>query len=473
MTAKIKPVKQRVYVPIDDITWKNIGDVFAFVNVGGKPRLVHHVPTAIDAGALAPEFLTDTDFVKMFINKRKRVLVDPDPDDFDTKPKLKNLSIAELFLKSKHRRTYDRLVFEANASRVSPTDYNMWSGFAVEPKKGDWSLMRAMMEESLANADFEHFLWILKWCAWGVQNPTERAGVCLTIRSDKQGTGKGLLGRTLCKFFGSHSQHMHRQNSVTARFNSQLAQCAMLFEDESDFAGDKAAAAMMKGLITEPTLDIEKKGLDVIRLPNCLKIYKATNHSWAAPVEAGDRRYAVFNTNDEMANDKKYFEPIYRQLRQDDGAGYSAMLYDLLALNLKGWKPSDEIPETEARAEQKTLTLPAEDKWLLGFLESGVLPYTNPKWPSRMTQQARLYEDAKRSSRDLSFWTSPQFSRHLDKWGIVSKTSNGHYRDFGSLRELRAKWMDRYPWYNGFGSGGEWTHERSEYDESPDDHGFG
>jgi hypothetical protein len=377
---------------------------------------------------------------------------------------------AGFFLLDKQRRTFDRMVFEANASRVMPSDYNMWNGFAFTPKKGDWSLMHAMIEESIADGDFESYLWIIRFCAWCIQNPTERASVCLAMLSEKQGAGKGLLGRTMCKLFGAHAQHMYRQNSVTARFNAQLAQCAMLFEDESDFAGDKGAASMMKGLITEPSIDIERKGVDVFTLPNCLKIIKATNRKWIAPVESEDRRYAIFHTSEKWANDQEYFGPIYQQLEGDDGAGYRAMLYDLMHRKLDGWKPSDEIPNTVARGEQKAMTLPDEDKWLLGYLKSGLLPYTDRKWPNRMNSQIKFYSDAKRFSKELSHWGSARLSQHLDKWGIVSKTSNGHYQDFGSLAVLRERFREKYTWYPAFPDDvTEWTYSRDDHQGDFDD----
>ncbi|BAL73742.1 primase-helicase family protein [Bradyrhizobium cosmicum] len=464
---------KRAFVPLSEIkTVRQIAEIFFYVNVGGKPRLVHFVETSADGNALALEFVTDEDFKKLFANRRKMMDVS-DPEDFNKAPVMRSASIAEIFLKAHDRPTYDRLVFEADPKRLRPTDFNMWNGFSVKPKKGEWGLMRAMIEESIANGDFEHFLWILKWCAWAVQNPTQRAEVCLAMRSTAQGTGKGLLGRTMCRFFGPHAQHIYRPGAVTGRFNSQLASCALLFDDESEYAGDPAAASLMKGLITEPTIDIERKGVDTITLPNSLKHIKATNKQWVAPVEAGDRRYAIFNTSEKLANDRAYFAPIYRQLQRDGGAGYSAMLYDLLNMDLRGWRPSVEIPNTDARAEQKELSLPAAEKWLLGYLESGVLPFTNPKWPNRVCRQEEFYTLAKRSSRELSFWSSVRFSKFLDSWGVPGKTSNGHYRDFGSLSALRARWMERYPWYLGFRTEGDWTYERSDFDDVTAEMEFG
>jgi hypothetical protein len=470
----IKP-KHRGFVPLTEVNHENIYDTFAYVAVGGKLRVVRSVPSVADedGNAMTLEFMSPEEFKKAFLNKRRKVKETTttdkdDPNDMDfNNPETRKLettrivkrSIAELFLTNPKRMTYDRLVFEADPARVRATDFNMWNGFSVEPKKGKWPLMNHMIMESLAAGDFESYLYIKKFCAWALQNPTRRAGVALVLRSDMQGTGKGLLGNAMCKFFGSHAVHLYRQNALVAKFNSQLAMCGFLFDDESTFSGDAAAASVAKGLITEPTIDVERKGVDVITLPNCLTIMKATNSKWAVPAESGDRRYAVFETSNEMANDHTYWEPVVAELTR-------AMLYDLLAIDLKGWKPSTDIPDTDARAEQKKLSLSAAEQWLLGFLESSVLPNTNPKYPNRVTQPSTFYESARRSVPGLRYWSAPQFATFLDEWGIETKESHGLYRDFGDLAALRAEWKKRFPWYQGFKGPDVWSVERSEYEDA-------
>jgi hypothetical protein len=203
----------------------------------------------------------------------------------------------------------------------------------------------------------------------------------------------------------------------------------------------------MKGLITEPTLDIERKNIDVITVPNCLKILKATNNAWAAPVEANDRRYAVIESSDERANDQQYFGPILRELAR---GGRSAMLHDLLHWDLKGWHPRTDLPANAAKAAQQTLGLAPEAQWLLGLLTEGSLPYADDKHPNRCTSASGLYDYARRSSPLLRYWSDVRFSKFLDDWGTMTRRSNGSYRDFGSLQQLRTKWLDRFPWYRGF-----------------------
>jgi hypothetical protein len=449
----------RQHVPLSHVTAQNIYDVFAYCNVGGKMRCVRQVPASIDPKAVTLEFMSPAEFKQAFVNRVVYEAVEFQVIDRDapriegeappTRAELKIVkrTLANQFLSNKHRVTYDRMVFEADPKRVNEADYNTWTGFTIQPAPGDWRLMEAMIFESLANGDKEAFDYIKRWVAWCFQNPTKRAEACLVLRSEKQGTGKGMLGNSIGRVFGTHAVHLFRQNALTARFNSQLACCAFLFDDESTFSGDLAAASQMKGLITEPTIDIERKGIDVITLPNSLKILKATNNAWAAPVEANDRRYAIIESSDAYANDQKYFRPIIRELAR---GGRSAMLHDLLNFDLKGWHPRSDLPANPAKAEQQVLSLPAEQQWLLGLLTEGRLPYCDDRNPNRCISPSGLYEHARRSSPQLRYWTDVRFSKFLDSWGTQTRRSNGLYRDFGSLQDFRRRWCDRFYWCKDF-----------------------
>ena len=51
---------------------------------------------------------------------------------------------------------------------------------------------------------------------------------------------------------------------------------------------------VLKGLITEPLLMIEQKGIDPVQWPNRVHVAMAANADWVVPASAGERRYAVF-----------------------------------------------------------------------------------------------------------------------------------------------------------------------------------
>ena len=144
---KITLPKRWAFVPIDEVTERTIYDTYKYCNVGGKLRVVRQVPSVEDeeGNALTFEFMTPEEFKKAFINKVRAVKVTMPTDKPDplapraVTTKIIKRTLAEMFLTNSKRKTYDRLVFQADPARVKPTDLNMWNGFALAPEKGDWS----------------------------------------------------------------------------------------------------------------------------------------------------------------------------------------------------------------------------------------------------------------------------------------------------------------------------------------------
>jgi hypothetical protein len=125
----------RNHIPLSEITIDTIFNVFAYCNVGGKMRLVRKVPATIDPDALTLEFMANEEFLKAFINTAEDVFIEsevidkdaPEPaegEPYTMKKKVVVVSqtLATRFLAAKHRMTYDRMVFEADAAKVKPTE---------------------------------------------------------------------------------------------------------------------------------------------------------------------------------------------------------------------------------------------------------------------------------------------------------------------------------------------------------------
>ena len=131
-----------------------------------------------------------------------------------------------------------------------------------------------------------------KWMANMLQKPWEPGQVAFVCRGLK-GTGKGKLGWVMSRLIGAASMQITDGGQLAGRFNSHLEDIVLLFVDEAVQSNDKAKQAIIKGLITEPTLAIEKKGIDVRKGVNRLHIYMATNEDFAAPMTTDERRWFV------------------------------------------------------------------------------------------------------------------------------------------------------------------------------------
>src|SRR4051812_18894365 len=80
--------------------------------------------------------------------------------------------------------------------------------------------------------------------------------------------------------------------------SSRTLQCVLaglrdpviLFADEAFFAGDRQHVAVLKRIVTEPTLTIEGKHQDAIEAPNFIHLIMASNENWGGPASLASRR---------------------------------------------------------------------------------------------------------------------------------------------------------------------------------------
>lgn len=247
--------------------------------------------------------------------------------------------------------------------------YNLWTGWGVEPKAGDWSLMRGHIKDIVCKGDPVAERYLMGWMARAVQKPEVQGETAVVLRGDK-GTGKGTIGNALVNMFGGHSLHLSKSEQLVGRFNAHLRTAVMVFADEAFFAGDRKNEGTLKALITEAQVTIEPKGVDLSTAKNRTHLFMATNSDWAVPASSEERRYFVVDVSPARRGDFKYFGAIKKELTN---GGLAAMLHDLLEYDLREFNVRD-IPQTSALLDQKVLSLTGVDKWLYDCLQSGQVP---------------------------------------------------------------------------------------------------
>lgn len=339
----------------------------------------------------------------------------------------KLVSKADLWLKSPDRRSYKGIIFDPSGR--NPEGWlNTWKGWSLQPAKGDWSLLKQLILESLVEGNEEHFEWVLDWMAFMFQHPEKVAEVAIAFRGAK-GTGKSTLGRALVKLAGTSGLHISSPGHLVGRFNSHLQNCVCLFADEAFWAGDKAGEAVLKQLVTEPSLTYEGKGRDAVMGKNHVHIMMASNNDWVVPAGMdGERRFAVFNVDDNRKGDTKFFNALNHQL---DHGGLAALLYDMLTRDIRGKHPRDNVPQTQALAEQKAMSQSPEESWWDSLLESGRLPY--------FLDQLPWEDEAVEVDRDLVY---AHYVEHAKMLGAKPRPLKG----LAMKVKARAGWGDRQAW---------------------------
>lgn len=408
-------------------------------NLGGKCLVLDWVPSAVDEKIKLPSFQTFNAFTERYGHRYLKVDVKKKNGDTEEESK----PLGRFWLNWPHRKSYENIGMEPGADTILPGNIlNLWKGLAVDPKPGSWARMQAHITDILADGDPESASYILRFAAWCLQHPGERAEVAMVFRGEK-GSGKGTFARAIKDIFGQHGLHIYSSRHLTGNFNAHLRTCLLLFADEAFWAGDKQGEATFKGLVTEPTTMIEQKGIDAVQWPNRLKVIMAANADWAVPASSRERRYAVFNVSDRRVKDRPYFDAINQELA---AGGLAAMAHDLLALDLGAWHPR-AVVETKALLEQKRHSLQPVEEWFCNILEDGIIPGGGADTVAieALFHTFREGWPHARGSREI-------IGKLLSKWGCgVVRSAKGNLRRFPPLSELRAKWAKAY--------GGEWPWE--------------
>jgi hypothetical protein len=331
--------------------------VYAVVNESGKAWVFRwRRDPALQREVL--ERIKRPDFMDMYANETLTIVPKK------SKPVEVTKSVAQWWWTHPLRRQYLGGVTFDPIGQVPTGYWNLWRGFGVQPASGNWNLMREHIESVLCNGVSAHADYVLDWMAAAVQRCNEQGHVALVFRG-KEGCGKGILGRWFAKLFGQHGMQIASPIQLTGRFNEHLRDLIALFADEAFFAGDKEHEGVLKALITEPTLAVEPKGLAIVLVPNLLHLMMASNSEWVIPASGDARRYAMFDVPDARIGQFAYFKAIDDQMRN---GGLAAMLDDLLARDISNFEVR-RVPQTEALATQKLLSLDTLDRWWLAVLE--------------------------------------------------------------------------------------------------------
>jgi hypothetical protein len=128
--------------------------------------------------------------------------------------------------------------------------------------------------------------------------------------------------------------------------------------DEALFAGDPAAVAAAKALVTDAQIGYESKGKAAFTAPNYAHIIIITNNEWAVHAGSDARRWMVLDVSEARKGDHVYFDNLAAEI---ENGGVAAFLYGLLhKVDLTGFNPR-AFPISKALAAQRAQTMERTD----------------------------------------------------------------------------------------------------------------
>jgi hypothetical protein len=289
--------------------------------------------------------------------------------------------------------------------------FNTWQGFGVtELKTCDWERIRGHIDGVVCDHNAELIDYFYNWIAFTFQHPEKPVRSALVLRG-KKGSGKGIIGHFLRKLWGRHGLYITQAEQITGKFNGHLADICFLFADEAFFSGDKKHQSTLKGLVTDPVMMIERKGLEAVQQPNYLKLFMVTNEDWAVPSSADERRWGVFDVSDAMTKHSKYFKDLNHSIK--DKKVQASFLADMMARDVSQWRPN-EIPESCGLMDQRVHSLDSMGEWLMNSLKLG-------NWDGFSFTFKELYTDflsycVKRNMKQQHIKTATALGRFLARF---------------------------------------------------------
>ena len=403
--------------------------------IGGKTTVVNEVhDPAMERNIL--NYSTPTDFKNYYSNRFITIEDRPVP-------------IGHHWFKHPARRQFPGITFMPGEASPYKGNYNLWRGFNVSPKRFNpddpdniegFSLFWDHLRQNIANRDKATAAYVIGWMADMVQHPRKRLGVSLVLRSDEQGTGKGLFAKIFGHLFVKHYLHVTNPRHLTGNFNAHLIDCLLLFADEAFWAGDKSAEGALKTLVTEEYRAVEIKGKDVFQAKNFTRLLIASNKSWVVPSELHDRRFVILDVNPRRKRDTDYFG---KMLKQMESGGYEALLWFLLNLKIEV-DLRNCMPVTNAMKDSKIHSMsPVQSFWYECLVEG--MFGSEQNWEGHHAKTF-IHDLFKAQSRKNEHITREVFSKELKKLVNFQDARPHNVRSvrFPSLAECRNDFEEKY-----------------------------
>lgn len=313
---------------------------------------------------------------------------------------------------------------EGIEGRIVNGRLNLWAGFGVKPltaeergRSGGWTKFRSMILNDLCNGDKEFNSYVLRWLAYKMQNPALPCETSLVFKGAK-GVGKTTLGEAMVKIFGSHGLPVSRRNQFAGQFSGHLVTACFVFADEAVWGGNKDDEGTLKKLITDRHVLYRAMYKEEAFGVNRVGLIMATNEEWAVPATFEERRFAVMEVSDrnqvskpgisdeEKARRVKYWADVHNEI---NNGGLAAFMTDMLAMDLGGWTPRQDVPKTAALAAQVEQGLRGVQLWYYELVTEQRLPVApgedSPEWTGEVEIKSSVV------LRDCRDWLKSQHSK--------------------------------------------------------------
>lgn len=277
--------------------------------------------------------------------------------------------------------------FQPAVHKVPGDVFNLFRGYRLEPQEGDCTPFLDHIHYVTCAGDKKIAKAVIQFFAHMLQKPDEKPSWAILLKS-LEGTGKGSMMRPFLEILGAYYIYLNGEDQLVQRFNYCVANRLLMFIDEVQ-VNDTKVYNKLRGIISEPTITMEPKGIDVFQVPNLARLVFTSNHERVLIAGQRERRFLVLTPDEQHIGDDKYFNRYYQWLKN---GGASHLLHHLMNVDVSDFNPH-KAPVTQALIDEKLVSMKDVQHWLYEYLDN--VRIENKPLPARVkcSEFSREYRD--------------------------------------------------------------------------------
>jgi hypothetical protein len=286
----------------------------------------------------------------------------------------KNIQFLGIWLKDPNILKYKKRESYPNPKKCPDDVFNMWIDFEMENireyehKEEELQFILNHIK-ILCGHEQEIYDYFLLWLAHMVQHP-EIKSICPTLIST-EGGGKTSLIELLSKMMGPKKVLMTSkpEQEVWGTFNNMMMDSFLVNLNEVNLGNSYNAENNIKQLITDPTININIKGVSEFTIKSYHRFIATTNNpDGFFKTTRKDRRNLVIRSSDELVNNFEYFKKFNKII---DDVNVVKTFYEYL-------KHIENVPEkleTPPKTEHQTSLFEMNESPIEQFLKTMTRDY--------------------------------------------------------------------------------------------------
>jgi hypothetical protein len=210
-----------------------------------------------------------------------------------------------------------------------------------------------------------------------IRNPGRKLPICIVMNGEG-GMGKSFLFDKLFRhLFGD--MYGVRSNKVSGKFNRELENKVCFLIEELSHQDNKNESNIIKDMISNPKIRIERKGIDSYEVENCIRFFICSNGDWSIRIENNNssRRYLVCDVCTEIP-EPEHFNKLSELIKGDKRKGYEneqvltetieQFIFDMGKIDLSVLET--DPPETESKKISQSYSKGIPEKQLETFFQT-------------------------------------------------------------------------------------------------------